>query len=528
MSAQSPAWAPRPRPAERLVALPAELRWLAGLTVLAAALRFATLDVQSFWLDEAVTVNLLGLPFGEMWSGIPFSESTPPLYYVVAWLWSQPFGLGEVGLRSLSALFGTATVPLAYLAAARIATPRVGVTVAALAAVNPLLVWISQEARAYALLVLLATAAFAVFARLLDHPTTRGLAGWALLSAAALATHYFAIFVIAPQAVWLLWCLRGDRRRVLAALAGVAVAGAALLPLMIEQAGNDRANFIDRIGLVKRLAQVPKQFLVGFDAPLEAATTVVALALAGVALWLLVTRSGPAERRGASTAARIAVPALAIPLVLAVIGLDYLIARNVVMAWVPVAIVLAAGLGARGAGRVGIATTAVLCALSLLVVVAGATSAEYQRGDWRAVARTLGPLTEPRALVITPPYGDVPLGIYSEGELSRLPDHPLPLREIHVIAIAERATGQTPEPPRPEQLFPPPPGFELIERRDEVSYTLLRYGAEQFQYVYGWQLLPMKLGEGFPEMRVQTPTGWMWVPPGTPSAPTPPGTPGLP
>ena len=525
MSAQSPAWAPRPRPAERLAALPAALRWLVALTVLAAALRFATLDVQSFWLDEAVTVTLLGLPFGEMWSGIPYSESTPPLYYVVAWLWSQPFGLGEVGLRSLSALFGTATVPLAYLAAARIATPRAGVTVAALAAVNPLLVWISQEARAYALLVLLATAAFALFARLLDRPTARGMAAWALLSAAALATHYFAIFVIAPQGIWLLWCLRGERRGVLAALAAVAAAGAALLPLMIEQAGNDRANFIDRIGLVKRLAQVPKQFLVGFDAPLEAATTVLALALAGAGLWLLVTRAGPAERRGASTAARIAVPALAIPLVLAAVGLDYLIARNVVMAWVPAMIVLAAGLGARGAGRIGSATTAALCALSLLVVVAGAAGAEYQRGDWRGVAQTLGPITEPRALVITPPYGDVPLGLYSDGEIAPLPDHPLPLREIDVIAIAERNTGQTPEPPRPEQLFPPPPGFTLAARHDEVSYTLLRYRSEQFQYVHGWQLLPMKLGEGFPELRVQTPDGWNWVAPGTPPAATPPGTP---
>ena len=209
MSAQSPAWAPRPRPAERLAALPAALRWLAGLTALAALLRFATLDVQSYWLDEAVTVSRIGLPFGDMWAAIPDSESTPPFYYVVAWLWSKLFGTGEVGLRSLSALFGTATVPLAYLAAARLATPRIGVTVAALAAVNPLLVWISQEARAYALLVLLATAAFAVFARLLDRPAARGLALWALLSALALATHYFAIFVIAPQAAWLLWCVRG-------------------------------------------------------------------------------------------------------------------------------------------------------------------------------------------------------------------------------------------------------------------------------------------------------------------------------
>src|SRR3712207_7640856 len=30
------------------------------------------------------------------------------------------------------------------------------------------------------------------------------LAGWALASAAALATHYFAVFLVAPAAVWIL------------------------------------------------------------------------------------------------------------------------------------------------------------------------------------------------------------------------------------------------------------------------------------------------------------------------------------
>ena len=114
---------------------------LATLTAVAAALRFATLDLQSYWFDESVTVHLLRLDLGDMLGRIPDSESTPPLYYVLAWLWSKPFGLGEVGLRSLSALLGTATVPVAYLAAKELCSGRVGVAVAALASVSPVLVW---------------------------------------------------------------------------------------------------------------------------------------------------------------------------------------------------------------------------------------------------------------------------------------------------------------------------------------------------------------------------------------------------
>ena len=104
---------------------------------LAAIARFATLDEQSFWYDEAVTVGLLEMDFGDMLDRIPESESTPPLYYAVAWLWAKVFGTGEVGLRSLSALCGTAFIPVIYAIGARAAGVRVGLVAAALAALNP-------------------------------------------------------------------------------------------------------------------------------------------------------------------------------------------------------------------------------------------------------------------------------------------------------------------------------------------------------------------------------------------------------
>ena len=69
-------------------------------------LRFATLDGQSFWLDEAYTVRLLDQPLGDMLADLPDQESAPPLYYLLAWPWGQVLGLGEAGLRSLSALLG--------------------------------------------------------------------------------------------------------------------------------------------------------------------------------------------------------------------------------------------------------------------------------------------------------------------------------------------------------------------------------------------------------------------------------------
>src|SRR5947199_10307168 len=94
---------------------------LLGITAAAAALRFSTLGVQSFWHDEAVTVGRVLHPgLGATLKEIPSSEATPPLYYVLAWLWSKLFGTSEAGIRSLSALFGTVTVPGAYLVGRRL------------------------------------------------------------------------------------------------------------------------------------------------------------------------------------------------------------------------------------------------------------------------------------------------------------------------------------------------------------------------------------------------------------------------
>ena len=44
------------------------LQALAGITVLGALLRFATLGDQSYWGDEGVTVALVRMSFGDKWS----------------------------------------------------------------------------------------------------------------------------------------------------------------------------------------------------------------------------------------------------------------------------------------------------------------------------------------------------------------------------------------------------------------------------------------------------------------------------
>jgi hypothetical protein len=137
-------------------------------------------------------------------------------------------------------------------------------------------------------------------------------------------------------------------------------------------------------------------------------------------------------------------------------------------------LVPAIGLGCRRAGRTGLATTVGLCAVGLFVSVAVWADPAYQRENDRGVAHALGPVTVPRAILVTPASSALPISIYA-GPYSKTP---FPVKEVDVVALAVRSStfsGAKP-PPRPAPgRQPPAPGFRLVEQRLTPTYTLLRY-----------------------------------------------------
>lgn len=477
---------------------------LAAIVALAAALRFPTLDVQSFWSDEAITVLLLDGSFFELIEDIPDSESTPPLYYALAWLWTQVAGTGEVGLRSLSAVFGTLTVPVAFLAARELVSARAGLVAAALVATNPLLAWYSQEARAYALLVLLATLSLLFFARAL-RGDREGLAGWALTAGLALATHYFALFVIVPQALWLLWRVRPGRSAA-AAVAVPAGAGLALLPLALHQRSNEGAAFIEDSDLGFRLAQVPKQFLVAFDAPAEGLLTALAAALAAAGIAFLVLRTSREERDGAAVAVAIGAAALALPVILALAGVDFVLTRNLIGALAVLLVALAAGLGAHAAGPAGPIVAGGLCTLGAALVVWAAGEPDFHRQNWRGAAQALGPPSVDRLIVATPINGFEPLQVYLPGARLVRFDEVLGVREVDYLGLVRRAPGQeavVPLEPAPDA--PGLAGFALVERVRGEQFLVLRYQGPQPQPATPPGIARFKLDEGLSVILHQRP-----------------------
>jgi hypothetical protein len=448
---------PRPAPTARR-----DLVLVAAITAFAAILRFATLDVQSFWFDEAVTVDLLDGGLGDMLDKLPDSESTPPLYYVLAWLWTRVAGLGEVGVRSFSALCGTAAVPLVWAAGRELCGRRAGLAAAAIAAVSPILVWYSQEARSYALLFLFAALSLWLLARIRREPSTSALVLWGLACALALATHYFALFLVAVEGVYLLARLG---RRALPALAMPVVAGAALLPLAIAQKSADYAGYIAGDSLLKRTAQVGKQFAVGFDAPLAALTTTVVLAVAAAGVWLALTRTEDEARAGARLAAGIALGALLLPFAAALVGQDYVLTRNLLPAWAPLAVVVGAGLGSAAAGRAGRLALGVALVAMLAATIGVPLHDARQRDDWRTAAAAIhGPA--PRAIVANQPNPATAVELYRPS--ARPAGAVVEAREVFVIL------GRGDDGPVPGVPGAPAARLRVAGRKLDTSFVLYR------------------------------------------------------
>jgi mannosyltransferase len=467
--------AAQPAPAAVVSGASTLARWwpLAALTMAAAALRLSTLGLQSFWYDEAFTpVHVLHPSLWATLRSVVHSENTPPLWYLLAWVDSHVLGTGEVALRLPSALAGIATVPVAWGIGCELAGRRAALACAALVAFNPLLVWYSQEARAYALFVLMAALAMLCFLRARRDPTptdrrSASMAAFALAGALALLSHYFAVFLLIPMVLWLLYA-PPTRRAALPAAGAIAIVGAALVPLVVAQGGHG-TQWIGRWPLSERLEAIPQYYLTGYSgAPLghgvELLVALAILAALGLGLWRMSEPSGP-SLRGIVVALSIAACGVLIPIVLVAFGADYLAPRNLVAAMIPVSAVIAVMAVWPRTGPAGGALVATIALAFAAISIDVDLSPRLQRGDWRGLAQALGGGSGERAIT-TVELGSAPLEYYVHG-----------LRAMHAgtsVTVDEiDETGYAPL--RPFAGRPPAAGFHLIERRDVNGLVVYRF-----------------------------------------------------
>jgi mannosyltransferase len=439
---------------------------LIAITVLAAALRFSTLNLQSLWYDEAFTpVHVLRPSLGQTLHAVVHSENTPPLWYVAEWAITRVLGTGALALRLLSALAGVATVPIAWAIGRELSGRRAALACALLIAVNPLLVWYSQEARAYALFVLFAALAMLCFLRARRERTPRAMAAFAVSGSLALLTHYFAVFLLVPMVLWLLWSREG-RRVALPAAGALALVGLALLPLISAQGGHG-TQWIGAWALSSRLQAIPQYYLTGYTGSAlgHGIELLVAVPIL-VGLWIGLWRGLSArEERGALIALTVAAGGILLPILLVAFGADYLAPRNLVAAMVPLTALIAVVVVAGKAGRTGLALAGVIALGFLAISLDVDLSPRLQRGDWHGVARALGAQGNDR-VITTVELGAAPLEYYLPPLHNLKRGFSVTVEEIDEAGYAplRRSAGR-----------PPAPGFRLLERLDINGLIVYRF-----------------------------------------------------
>ncbi len=448
------------------------LSWLAGnallvLVALGATIRFATLTSQGFWLDEQITVNLVQQPPIELLRQVIATESNPSLYYLLLGGWERIFGSAELGIRSFSAVAGIAAIPAIYVAAKTLHSRRAGVIAAAITATSPLLIWYSQEARNYELLVLMAALSFMCFAKALDEHGHRWLWAWALVSATALTTHYFAFFLIVPEALWLLYRRPGPRLDTAIPMGTIAIVGLALLPLTATQRG--RGDWIVEYDLGDRLFNVPEHFLVGYHSPWPSVPIVAVILIAGVCLYCAY-RADAVTRRSLTIAASLTLGGLTLLMLSAFAGDDYILTRNLLELWPVAAVAIAIALASPTAGRLGSAAAIALCVGGASLAIWNALTPAAQRPSYAGIAAELERMPGSRLIVSQSNFSS-PLTLYLDGARGAS-DAELSTTELVVIesqptdnyAIGEClwlptcGGGDVEPPPR----FEPPQAFSRV------------------------------------------------------------------
>ncbi len=207
----------------------------------ALALRLLRLDFQPLWWDEGYSMFFATRDLGTMLARTAV-DIHPPFYYALLQFWMTFAGKSAVAVRLLSVAIGVATIPLLYALALKLFAPpgyviasaakqspvgsgiassrpfdsaslrsgsllamtnhRVALIAALLLALSPFHVYYSQEARMYGVVTLLGLASVYLFLELLPlkpgTPKTAALAALYIpITAAALYTQYFAVFILA-------------------------------------------------------------------------------------------------------------------------------------------------------------------------------------------------------------------------------------------------------------------------------------------------------------------------------------------
>ncbi|MBE9158879.1 glycosyltransferase family 39 protein [Nodosilinea sp. LEGE 06152] len=326
---------------------PAAFPKASGLTLLLAALialgivfRFAHLDRQVYWHDEAYTsLHLSGYAVPDLeqalFTGQPvtvadlqrfqrlspgrnvtdtvaalatYDAQHPPLYYVLARLWAGLVGDSVTAIRAVSALLALLALPFAHwLGWELFRSPPHAALLTGLVAISPFHSLYAQEAREYGLWTAMVLFSSAALLRALRHPSPRWWAIYALSLTLGLYTFLLTVLVMLAHGLYVL-AMQGLRltRPLGQYLLATAASGVLIVPWLVQVASQSARIVASTawLGQPRSLPELTRSWLadvgrvfvdfnLGSDDPLLLSLPIVLVlaGLVGYALVVLVRRA---------------------------------------------------------------------------------------------------------------------------------------------------------------------------------------------------------------------------------------------
>ncbi|MBN1220942.1 MAG: glycosyltransferase family 39 protein [Anaerolineae bacterium] len=186
------------------------------ILLLAFFLRAYHLDAQALRGDEAATVHYSAMPITELWELSRVTDPHPPLFYLMLHPWQWLMGESAWIMRFAGVTASVLTVAALYtLARLTLPSTTTSLLAAALITVNPLQIWLAQDVRSYPFFTLFGLLSSWALWSALNRPTRRisrsahasSLIPWLLyilLTVACFYTHYYTIFLMTFQALFVL------------------------------------------------------------------------------------------------------------------------------------------------------------------------------------------------------------------------------------------------------------------------------------------------------------------------------------
>ena len=370
---------------------------LTFLTLGGAALRLWHLGAKSLWLDEGATVALARTSWRHFawvwWHG---EASLQTIYFLLMRAWVHG-GLSEAWLRLPSALFGIASIPLLYIVARKLMAEPAALAAAALLAVSPAHVYYSQEARGYALAILLVLSSAYFFIDAVEDGRSRDWMLWTIFGIAAFYTHYFAALVLVAQAFSLLFLRPRPWRSFLPCAAIIFVAALPGLSYVFR-AAPENLHFVWMPRATPTQVWHLAMFFGGSGVKVAVA---IVLWIAGI---VAVFRSHHArEINERWHGPLVLLWGMAPPLVLALISLrEPMFLQRYMVFSLPAATLLAAmGADVLRKWKSGLVLVVALCAMSMVAVV---KQSRKPREDWRNAANAVLASASPGDAVAFVPF----------------------------------------------------------------------------------------------------------------------------